>query len=305
MSRDSKDFRRRNRIGEQFAPRTIRMLESPAYRALSLSAHRCLSRIEIERAHHAGHDNGKLPVTYDQFVEYGVHGDAIAPALRELEALGFIEVTERGRAGNAEWRRPNLFRLTFHHVDRAAPTNEWQRIKTDEDAVMSAKAARRQQSNSRRKPSNVSYFPPMVFGKSHPGNHERKPEIHTPETMSTGHTPETMSTSIFSGPTLSTLPYAGWTEGQYLSSTDPRAFHQFKAVICGGRPYLAVGESPKSGRRPSVGLRVLEVMPKNEALSIPEISKRTGMSGLGPVIQAMHKAGKVVRVGRGKYRRAA
>jgi hypothetical protein len=137
-----KDFRRRNRIAEQFAPRTIRMLESPAYRALSLSAHRVLSRIEIERAHHAGHDNGKLPVTYNQLVEYGVHRDAIPAALRELEALGFIEVTERGRAGNAEWRRPSLYRLTYHYVDRAAPTNEWERIQTQEEAAVIARAAR-------------------------------------------------------------------------------------------------------------------------------------------------------------------
>jgi hypothetical protein len=137
-----KDFRRRNRIAGQFAPRTIAMLESPAYRALSLSAHRVLSRIEIERAHHAGHDNGKLPVTYEHLEEYGVHRNAIPPALRELEALGFIEVTERGRAGNAEWRRPNLYRLTYYHVDRAAPTNDWERIQTQEEADMIARAAR-------------------------------------------------------------------------------------------------------------------------------------------------------------------
>ena len=36
-----------------------------------------------------------------------------APALRELERLGFIEVTECGRAGNAENRKPNRFRITY------------------------------------------------------------------------------------------------------------------------------------------------------------------------------------------------
>jgi hypothetical protein len=36
--------------------------------------------------------------------------------LREVCALGFVEITERGRAGNAEWRRPNLFRLTYRRV---------------------------------------------------------------------------------------------------------------------------------------------------------------------------------------------
>ena len=49
---------RRTQIGGQFAPRLIEMLESPAYRALSLSGHRILDRIEIEMAHHGGTDNG-------------------------------------------------------------------------------------------------------------------------------------------------------------------------------------------------------------------------------------------------------
>src|SRR5215471_4459427 len=97
-----KSYLRKNRIAGQFAARTIEMMESPAFRVLSLSAHRLLARIEIEHAHHGGNDNGSLPVTYEDFVEYGVERHAIAPALRECEALGFIEITERGRAGNAE-----------------------------------------------------------------------------------------------------------------------------------------------------------------------------------------------------------
>src|SRR5262249_51825691 len=105
--------RRRTEIGEQFSARVIRMLESPAYRALSLSAHRVLSRIEVELGHHGGSDNGKLPVTYNDFVAYGVDRHAIGAAIREAVALGFLEVTEQGRAGNAEFRSPNKFRLTY------------------------------------------------------------------------------------------------------------------------------------------------------------------------------------------------
>jgi hypothetical protein len=65
----SKTYLRRNKIGKQFAPRTIEMLESPAHRVLSLSARRVIDRIEIELAHHGGMDNGKLPVTFEQFAE--------------------------------------------------------------------------------------------------------------------------------------------------------------------------------------------------------------------------------------------
>jgi hypothetical protein len=78
---------------------------SPPYRVLSLSARRVLDRISIELAHHGGNDNGKLPVTYEQFVEYGIDRQAIAPAIRELVALGFIEVTRQGKASASEYRR--------------------------------------------------------------------------------------------------------------------------------------------------------------------------------------------------------
>ena len=94
---------RRTKIHGQFAPRTIEMLESPAFRVLSLSARRILDRVEIELAHHGGQDNGKLPVTFDDFARYGINRQQIAPAIRECEALGFLQITERGRAGNAEF----------------------------------------------------------------------------------------------------------------------------------------------------------------------------------------------------------
>ena len=105
--------KRRNQINEQFSARLISMLESPAYRALSRSAHLVISRIEVELARHGGNDNGRLPVTTDQFVEFGMHRSSVAPAIREAEALGFIRITERGRGGNAEHGSPNKFFLTF------------------------------------------------------------------------------------------------------------------------------------------------------------------------------------------------
>src|SRR4051812_48403459 len=111
--------RRRNRISGQFDARLIEMLESPAYRVLSLSAHRVIDRIVIEHAHHGGAENGRLPVTYGDFHHYGLHRHSIAPAIREAEALGFIRVTERGRASAGEFRSPSLYFLTFVYCDRA------------------------------------------------------------------------------------------------------------------------------------------------------------------------------------------
>jgi hypothetical protein len=138
-------IQRRNRINGQWSPRLIEMLESPAYRALSRSAHMVISRIEIELGHHGGNDNGRLPVTTEDFVEYGMHRTSVAPAIREAEALGFIRVTQRGRGGNAEHRAPNLFFLTFAHgrdSGKHPPTHDWRRFKTSEDAEQAAHMAR-------------------------------------------------------------------------------------------------------------------------------------------------------------------
>jgi hypothetical protein len=132
----------KNKIAGQFSARTIEMMESPAFWVLNLHERQILDRLEIEQAHHGGGDNGRLPVTYDQFEDCGVRRHSIKPSLRALEALGFMEITQLGRAGNAEWRRPNYFRLTYRYVGNAKPTDEWNHIKSREQAEEIAKNAR-------------------------------------------------------------------------------------------------------------------------------------------------------------------
>ena len=127
------------------------MQELAAYRVLSLSAHRALSRIEIEFAHHGGQDNGKLPVTFDDFESYGVHRHSIGPALNELATLGFIEITQRGtKAIKAEYRKPNYFLLTYRPANGERDgTHDWRRFKTIEDAQAAVEAARKQNEKSK------------------------------------------------------------------------------------------------------------------------------------------------------------
>jgi hypothetical protein len=130
-------YQRRNSISEQFSARPIEMLESPAYRALSASAHRVISRLEMELGHHGGNDNGKFAVTVNDFVAYGMHRTSVAPAIREAEALGFIRVTVRGRGGNAEHRAPNRFFLRFarsRESRKQPPPHDWCKITTMEEA---------------------------------------------------------------------------------------------------------------------------------------------------------------------------
>lgn len=171
-------------IGGQFAPRLIEMLESPAFRVLSHSAHRVLARVEIELAHHGGKDNGKLPVTYDDFQYYGIDRHSVAPAIRESVALGFLEITEAGRAGNAEFRAPNIFRLTYRGSKREPPTHEWRRVETIEHAKRLQRAA--------RKFRNPVGEKTRVSG----GNQHRK---HSGGTLTTGHSGQTPTTFDISG----------------------------------------------------------------------------------------------------------
>jgi hypothetical protein len=95
--------------------------------------------------YHAGKDNGKLPVAFQNFQDFGVHCDAIAPAVREVTALGFARMTQQGRAGNGEFCIPNIFALTHLPTERGqvAATNDWTLIKTVEEAMNIAETARK------------------------------------------------------------------------------------------------------------------------------------------------------------------
>jgi len=75
--------KRRNSINDQWSARRREMLESPANRVLSQSAHRAISRIELELCYHGGNDNGQLPITFENFIDYGIDRASVAPALRE------------------------------------------------------------------------------------------------------------------------------------------------------------------------------------------------------------------------------
>ena len=136
---------RKNAISGQFIAFPVETVESPAFRALGFSAVRALFRISLELAHHGGNDNGKLPVTFDDFERYGINRHGIAPALAELEALGFIAITERGKmARGAEYRRPNKFLLTTRPELEGVGRERcrWRRFKTLEDTEAAASAAR-------------------------------------------------------------------------------------------------------------------------------------------------------------------
>jgi hypothetical protein len=196
--------RERGAINGAFAWRTIEMLESPAYRALSLSAHRVMARLEIELAHHGGKadQNGCLPCTYDHLAEFGVERHAIGPAIRELVALGFVEIVRKGSAGNAGFRQPALYRLTYRHSgSHRETTDEWKRIMTADEAMKIASSARRTQRSGLPKNKSPVRETPTGTSAGNPTNRDRFPVRETPTTVPVRETP---TTSISRRGTLNT-----------------------------------------------------------------------------------------------------
>jgi hypothetical protein len=131
----------RQKIEGQFVPHRLAMLESAAWRLLSFTARRILDRIEIEHMGHGGVENGRLPVTYDDFERYGIRRKSIPAGLFELEALGFLEITQRGRMAAAEFHVPSKYRLTYVLTfnPAGAPTDEWSKLVSDEEAANALK----------------------------------------------------------------------------------------------------------------------------------------------------------------------
>ena len=168
--------KRRNR---GFVMRPAEMLKSPAFRVMSLSGHRILAYAEIEYVAHHGKTE-YLVLTHAQLRKYGMHDHAIAPALREVDALGFGQV-KSGRAGNADHRRANKIRLTYLRCNDAEPTHEWRQILTVEDAEKIANIARNQRRKgyrtSRKSQWRKTQKPVAETASENPGFQWRKPPV--------------------------------------------------------------------------------------------------------------------------------
>jgi hypothetical protein len=115
--------KRRSWISRQFAARPMRVL--------SLAARRALDRIEIEHTHHCGAENGKLPITYADFERFGLHPNAIAPAIANALRSGSSKRRERATAARRNCEpQASIGSHTVRHgtpprETETGPTNTW------------------------------------------------------------------------------------------------------------------------------------------------------------------------------------
>jgi hypothetical protein len=138
--------RRKPSIAGAFIPHTLEMRQSPAWRALPDVDRRVLDRLEVEHMQHGGKENGRLICTYDQLAKAGIRRASLALAIRQLIALGFVRITERGGRAIADVRQPARYRLTYplgvsrlefgsDKREEVSPTHDWRLIATDQAAA--------------------------------------------------------------------------------------------------------------------------------------------------------------------------
>jgi DNA-binding IscR family transcriptional regulator len=90
----------------------VDMIEGAAWRGLSVNARRVLDAL-IAQHFRYGQCEKTLQISYLAFQKAGVSKNFIAPAIRELEAAGFVE-TLKGTPRIGLLCRPNVYRLTIY-----------------------------------------------------------------------------------------------------------------------------------------------------------------------------------------------
>lgn len=104
-------------LGGNFAPMPVPMIQSPAYRSLSLLARAILVELVAEWRAKGMRENGNLIVTLQLCVDAGLttSSDAVQRARLELLAKGFL--VSSGHRSRETVGYVNLFALTFLPVD--------------------------------------------------------------------------------------------------------------------------------------------------------------------------------------------
>lgn len=112
------------------------VMNSPAFAVLSPVATKALFVLVNRHAGLARRKNGHLSMGYAAFENFGLSDRVLTQALKEAEALGFLQRTFGGRRPYGPDRgRAQEFRLTFFGTFDAGgkpvkPTNEWKTIKS-------------------------------------------------------------------------------------------------------------------------------------------------------------------------------
>jgi hypothetical protein len=113
--------------GETFVKLPRDLLESSAWRGLSINARRLLDFLMIEHLAHAGKENGFLVAPRRQLEAAGIGARHISPAIDEAIEVGLLDC-KRGVG-----RRPSTYALTWLPMRAGSePSNRWRAVVTAE-----------------------------------------------------------------------------------------------------------------------------------------------------------------------------
>lgn len=141
------------KIEGPFIAHRLDMLISPAWRNAPRAMKALLEEIEVEHMQHKGCANGQLARSYTQFIAAGFNRNTIAVMTRTAEALGFLKVNRESNIGPSDLRDACLYTLTYLPTGIARnipPTDDWRRIKTDEQALQLVRRSRERRSAASR-----------------------------------------------------------------------------------------------------------------------------------------------------------
>ncbi|EYD75852.1 hypothetical protein Rumeso_02634 [Rubellimicrobium mesophilum DSM 19309] len=103
----------RTERGEHFAPMTRSLMEEPAWRALSSSAQALYPWLRLEWRGPQANNNGQIRLSVRQAADkMGVGINTAARAFHDLQAKGFLVVTEHARLGLSGEAKAPAYELT-------------------------------------------------------------------------------------------------------------------------------------------------------------------------------------------------
>ena len=131
--------------GESWCWYSREMLVSPAFREMSVNCRRFISALEMENMSHAGAENARLILPYNQLQRsWGIPRRLIRKTIDEARERGLIEERRNGWQLSYAKSMPNTYRLTFRPTREGNPprwipaTDEWRRYKGPRKRVQKA-----------------------------------------------------------------------------------------------------------------------------------------------------------------------
>ncbi|MCK8779061.1 hypothetical protein M0654_03585 [Rhizobium sp. NTR19] len=136
-----------------WVPKRLDLLQSAAWRNAPRALKALLEVLEIEHMRKKGSANGELFFSYPQFVAAGFNRTTVSSMTKLGEALGLLKVNRETGVGRQDLHDACAYTLTYLPtgiIGNLAPTDDWKRIKTDEQALLIVQRMRERKASRKK-----------------------------------------------------------------------------------------------------------------------------------------------------------